>query len=184
MWPTWALLLAPRSPDSTNFSSGQVRDWWRMKRQFWNIVSCTVFWPVLHLTLKCFSPIGRNELCGSTCLSSFLLSGFCKTTVGNSFCLLFMLPPTSKKDLRSPNNFANPRPSFSPRPSVPFHHEVIVLNLWQYNHFHGNRIWSSPPNPYFTLTKIKQQEDQEVYAHIFYSFSSFVSLWRSSYFWF
>lgn len=37
-------------------------------------------------------------------------------------------------------------------------------------------MWSSPLNPDFTLTKIKQQEDWGVYANIFYSFSSLVSL--------
>lgn len=77
-----------------------------MKRQFGNTISCR-FWLCASSYIKMFFPIGRNELCGSTCLSSFLLSGFCKTTVGNSFCLLFMLPPYSQKDLRSSNNFSN-----------------------------------------------------------------------------
>lgn len=159
VWHGWASLLAPR------------------------ILGCIVFLPVLHPAVKCFPLIGK-ELCGVPWLSSFLLRELCKTAV-KSFLLIICVPSYFQKESKDGSfpNFANPGSFFSSRPSVPLHHEVIVLNLWLYNHFHGNRMWSSPLNPDFTLTNIKRQESWRVHSDIFYSFSWSISL-QSSSFWF
>lgn len=178
-WQVRAWLLALRALDITSM----VVKWEAGKE--WRGSCGTWTYCKLYCIPPCASPYGKMLVFLSLeksfvvlpWLNSFL-SGFCKAPIKSFLLIIYVLTHFQKGCTMaySPNNFVNPRPPFFSRPSVPLHHEVIVLNLWQYNNFHGNRMWSSPLNPDFTLTNIKQQGDWGVYADIFYSFSSLVSL--------